>query len=91
MPEFPGVRTSSFRSMNSRRPDAAFGGAPFPVQQLQLGKPQQVAGGIHALSDALLGHRVVLTQESWQPQRFQMMFQQHLGRGHRRTPGPSVS
>ena len=45
--------------------DPALDHAPFPIDQLQFGKLQQITGMIDTVSGALSGHLVVLAQERW--------------------------
>jgi hypothetical protein len=63
-------------------PNAALGGPPFAVQQFQFAQSQEVARKVHAFGGTLLRDFIVLAKEGWQPQRFQMMVQQDLGRVH---------
>ena len=61
--------------------------APFAVDQLQFGQPQQKADMIKALGGALPSELVVLAQERRQLERLQVMSQQKLGRiGHDAAP-----
>ena len=55
------------------RPAAFVQEPPFPVDHLQLGQAQQVARIVDALTSALAGQLVVLTQEGRQPQGLQVM------------------
>ena len=60
---------------------------PFPLDQLQFGKTQQVTGVVDALGGALPGELVMLAQEGWQLERLEVMGEQKLGRvGHDATP-----
>jgi len=74
--ELEAVQTLDDREL--RLPDAALDGATIAVQQFQLGQAQQISRIIHLFGGALPGHLVVLTQDGWQPQGLQMMFEQHL-------------
>ena len=58
----------------------ALDGPPFPLDHLQLGQTQQVAGMVDAFGGALTGQLVVLAQEGRQPQRLQVMGEQDLRR-----------
>ena len=60
---------------------------PFPLDQLQFGKAQQVTGMVDALGGALPGELVILAQEGRQLERLEVMGEQKLGRvGHDATP-----
>jgi hypothetical protein len=58
--------------------DPAFDSPSFPVDHLQLGQGQQVAGMIDAFGGALAGELFVLPQEGWQSECLQVMGEQHL-------------
>ena len=62
-----------------------------PVDELQFGEAQKVAGMIDAFRRALFGDLVILTQESRQTQALQMMGQQQLRCiRHHRSPDNSA-
>ena len=53
---------------------------PFPLDQLEFGQAQQIAGMIDPLGSALLGELVVFAQEGRQLERLEMMGEQQLRR-----------
>ena len=60
---------------------------PFPLDQLQFGQAQQIAGMVDALGGALPGELVVLAQEGRQLERLEVMGEQKLRRvGHDAAP-----
>ena len=80
-----------FTAGNLRLLDPPLDHPPLPLDQLQLGQPQQVAGMVDALGGALPGELVVLAQEGRQLQRLQVMGEQNLRRvGHDAAPGQQV-
>src|SRR3954468_14111424 len=60
--------------------DAALDHPSFTLDQFEFGQPQQITRVVHPFSSALLGDLVVFTQERRQPERFQVMREQDLGR-----------
>jgi hypothetical protein len=67
--------------------DAPLDHPPFPLDQFELGKTQQVAGVLDAFGGALPGKLVILAQEGRQLERLQVMGEQQLrGVGHDATP-----
>ena len=52
---------------------------PLPLDQLQFGKPEQIADMIDALGGALPGELVVLAQEGRQLERLEVVGEQKLG------------
>ena len=67
--------------------DAPLDHPPFPLDQFELGKAQQVAGVVDAFAGTLPGKLVILAQEGRQLERLQVMGEQKLGRvGHDARP-----
>ena len=60
--------------------DAALDHPPFPLDQFEFGQAQQVTRMVDALGGALPGELVVLAQERRQPECFEVMSEQQLGR-----------
>src|SRR6202040_1167445 len=81
-----GGEVEAVQALYGREPrflDPTLHHAPFAVDQLEFGEPQQKADMIEALGGALPGELVVLAQERRQLERLQVMSEQKLGRiGH---------
>src|SRR5271163_2100430 len=72
----------TIQALHRREPcllDAALDHSPFPLDQLEFGQAQQVAGMVDALSGALLGELLVFAQERRQLERLEVMGEQKLG------------
>src|SRR3974390_2913217 len=64
---------------------------PFPFNQLQFDKPQQVADMVDALGGALTSELVIFAQERGKLEGFQIVSQQDLrGVGHAASPARSA-
>ncbi len=63
-----------------RRPDTPLDHASFPIDEFELGEPQEIARMIEPLSCSLGGDLIVFAQEGWQFELPQMMRQQNLRR-----------
>jgi len=61
-----------------RRLDAALDHAPLAVDQLQLGKPEQIPGMVGALGGALARNLVILAQERRQLEGLEVVRQENL-------------
>ena len=71
----------------ARRLDPPLDHAAFPIDEPELGEPQQVADVIDALGRALPGDLVELAQEGRQLQGLEVVDEQHLRCvGHARSP-----
>ena len=76
-----GGKVEAVQAFDRREPgflDPALDGSALPVDQLELGQAQQVAGVVDAFGCALAGELVVLAQEGWQLERLQVMGKQNL-------------
>src|SRR6202165_3576215 len=78
-----GGKVEAVQALHGREPrllDPTLHHAPFALDQLQFGQPQQKADMIEALGGALPSQLVGLAQELRQLERLQMMREQKLGR-----------
>ena len=79
----PEREVEAIEAFHRREPsllDSALDHPPFALDQFEFGQAQKITRVVDPFGSALLGDLVVFTQERRQPERFQVMREQELGR-----------